>query len=754
MIQYEKSALPKLLARENITVQHGNYPTAWFDVKDRILGLPLWKDKGKDVYDLLIGHEVGHAIETPFEGWHDSPEKLDGCPRSYLNVIEDARIERKILARYPGLVSSFTKGYRQLFQENFFGDVSQLDYDEVKLIDKINLKTKLRTLITVPFNAEEEVLYQRSLKTETFEDVVNLVKDILAYTKENTPELITPPPAPQDDMPIPMEGEDGDQQEQQPQMGHDDWEHADNEKTETQESKGEESKDESDENSSSNDGTESPSEEDVTSSDESEDEDAQATVMPTDEDVSETDQAFREAEQGMVEDVDGKGIAYAKDISKEQVDNVVFSYKQLQGRRKMKIQDLYIPEGSEYARFDSAQTYAEFQTYFKTVKKSVANACAEFERRKAAHQYQKATTAKTGTIDVNALWSYKTNEDIFLRSTKLADAKSHGMQLLVDYSGSMSNSMRYVQDQLIHTVMFCKGVNIPFEVYAFTTGNSRSLGRINRYSDEWDRMTQQDRDIYDNKNKGRIDMDNLSMPLLTSSDLNKKDFEESIFYLWLRIWERDQGYYSSSFPKARIEEYGSTPLNQALIVMHKLMKKFINRHKIEKMNFITFTDGDANGLHVYGGAYSPSEFRINIDGKVVVAKAGSRKSVTEAILKNLEKVYAANNVGFFMCDRGTDWRWRLQDAIWAQNPDIYDTDEILREKYKEYRKNKCIEFADVYGYKKWYCIKGGKQLDAQADDFEVNNDATQGQLTAAFKKFSKSKKNNKVLMKKFAQEVA
>ena len=99
MIQYEKSSLPKLLATENITIKHGNFPTAWFDIKNRVLGLPLWKDMGKDVYDLLIGHEVGHALETPFEGWHDSPKALEGAPRSYINVIEDARIERKIQSR-------------------------------------------------------------------------------------------------------------------------------------------------------------------------------------------------------------------------------------------------------------------------------------------------------------------------------------------------------------------------------------------------------------------------------------------------------------------------------------------------------------------------------------------------------------------------------------------------------------------------------------------------------------------------------
>ena len=91
-----KSTLAKLLAKENIHVQYGNYQTAWFDIKNRILGIPMWKDMGRDVSDLFIGHEVGHALFTPYEGWHDSPEKLEGCPRTYINVLEDARIERKI----------------------------------------------------------------------------------------------------------------------------------------------------------------------------------------------------------------------------------------------------------------------------------------------------------------------------------------------------------------------------------------------------------------------------------------------------------------------------------------------------------------------------------------------------------------------------------------------------------------------------------------------------------------------------------
>jgi len=214
----EKGILAKLLAKENVTVQHGNYQTAWFDIKNRTLGLPLWKDMGKDVYDLLIGHEVGHALFTPFEGWHDSPEKLEGCPRSYINVIEDARIERKIRDQYAGLVGPMARGYRKLLEENFFGPVERDDWEDIKLIDKINLKTKLQHLIDVPFSKEEKVFLDRSLTTETFSEVIDLVRDIYKWTKENQEELLSPPP--QVEKGEKKEGESN--SEEIPQMGHDD----------------------------------------------------------------------------------------------------------------------------------------------------------------------------------------------------------------------------------------------------------------------------------------------------------------------------------------------------------------------------------------------------------------------------------------------------------------------------------------------------------------------------------------------------
>ena len=91
----QKSVLARLLANENITVQQGNFKTAFFDVENRVLGLPLWKEMSADVYDLLVGHEVGHALYTP------SVDKIQikGVPFAYVNVIEDIRIEKKVLSK-------------------------------------------------------------------------------------------------------------------------------------------------------------------------------------------------------------------------------------------------------------------------------------------------------------------------------------------------------------------------------------------------------------------------------------------------------------------------------------------------------------------------------------------------------------------------------------------------------------------------------------------------------------------------------
>ena len=746
-----KSTLAKLLATENITVQYGNYKTAWFDIKNRVLALPLWKDLSNDVTDLLIGHEVGHALETPYEGWHDSPKKLEGCPRTYINVVEDARIERKIKDKYPGLVRSFQKGYERLFEEGMFGH-QDLDWDEVKLIDKINLKAKVGAHLDVPLNDEEFDLYNQTMKTDTFADVLDVVRKILAYTKENQEELLTPPATPQNQN---EQGEDNTDNDPLPQ-GHDDMDPMsdDNEEQEEQ-TEGEESDESEVENKSTSDDSE-----DSEDTNESEEKEAQAQTEPADEDTSLTDEMFRKSEHKLLDmNEDGTQTTVGNEMPKELRDKAIIPYKTLAASRKKTIQNnLYLYESDDYIQEKRAfYDYEEdFKTYMKEVKKNVNFAVREFEMRKAAYRYTRAQTARTGSIDVNKLWSYKTDDDIFSRVTRLADSKNHGMYMLIDYSGSMAVTMPQVLAQLIHCVTFCKAVNIPFDVYAFTTQNPRLYDK----RDEDGNYTRLSK-------PGELAHSGLSLPQLVSSTLSKAEYEEALYHMYVRM-QYAEGYWSSERNIiSAYEDYGSTPLNEALIVSTHNIKKFKRVNNIDKMNLIVISDGDANTFHISQdhsdehqdrlvdtGRWYQSKVIMTIDGKKIELDSAGRKG-TKDLLKNLEKRYGIKTLGFFIADGPHQWRGKLEHVYFENNPDAYYMDDDFRKGVqKEYTRNKCVQFTEALGYNEFFLIKAGKTLDTDAEEFSPDVDATKGQLSQQFRKFSKSKKNNKVLLTKFGKAVA
>jgi len=169
--------LAKLLAKENLTVQHGNYQTASFDVINRVLNLPLWVDKGKAVHDLLVGHEVGHALYTPADGWHDSEKEIPGVPRDMINIIEDIRIEKKIQDTYPGITRAFRQGYKVLFDDNLFGTVGK-DLTSYNFMDKLNIHSKGRGYHPVKFNETEQIFVDLAMSVDTWEDVLNACQEI------------------------------------------------------------------------------------------------------------------------------------------------------------------------------------------------------------------------------------------------------------------------------------------------------------------------------------------------------------------------------------------------------------------------------------------------------------------------------------------------------------------------------------------------------------------------------------------------
>ena len=185
-----KSQLAKLLATEDLIVEHKQVKTASFNVHTRLLTLPMWEKASNVVYDLLVGHEVGHALFTPDE---DPPE---GIPHQFINVTEDARIEKLMKRKYMGIGKTFYRGYGELSDQDFF-DIEVEDVNNMNLADRANLYFKIGNYIDISFSDEEKKIIELIADSETFEDACAAAKVLYEYCKRPQEKVAeTPPMAP------------------------------------------------------------------------------------------------------------------------------------------------------------------------------------------------------------------------------------------------------------------------------------------------------------------------------------------------------------------------------------------------------------------------------------------------------------------------------------------------------------------------------------------------------------------------------
>ena len=182
-----KSLLAKLMATENLLVEERKCSTASFDVKNRILTIPILDKKlSIELYDLFTGHEVGHALYTPLEGMKAAIESKT-VNSGILNVVEDVRIEKKIQSKFPGLRGSFLKAYNELLDRDFF-DTNGKDLNQLNFIDRINMHSKGGAQLLIKFNDEEKELLNEVQNTETYEEVIDVAKRIQEFMKKQAEE--------------------------------------------------------------------------------------------------------------------------------------------------------------------------------------------------------------------------------------------------------------------------------------------------------------------------------------------------------------------------------------------------------------------------------------------------------------------------------------------------------------------------------------------------------------------------------------
>lgn len=78
--------------------------------------------------------------------------------------------------------------------------------------------------------------------------------------------------------------------------------------------------------------------------------------------------------------------------------------------------------------------------------------------------------------------NYKFSDDLFLKNTTVQAGKNHGMVFIMDWSGSMGDYLLPTVEQLIALALFCRRMNIPFEVYGFTNQSPDCV--LNSYRDD------------------------------------------------------------------------------------------------------------------------------------------------------------------------------------------------------------------------------------------------------------------------------
>ena len=749
-----RSALGKLLAKENITVNHGNFRTAYFDVKNRVLGLPDWSDKSKSVYDMLLGHEVGHALYTP-EWDEDFRKKYKHF--DIINILEDIRIERKIQETYAGLPRYFKQGYTELWNDGFF-EVDK-DPSELQFLDRLNLHAKVGSIVDVPLNDEETEIYNKAYNAESFEDILALYDEVLERSKKEKEEL--------------EEDESGDQTmskpddsgEIDPSSGgsgmDDDNDDFKDDGTESHSAKSENS-DSSDEGETSTGVTDEDIQEAIEkmaeelsknsdnddSDNDADDSDASGDSssmggQSTDVFKSLTQEKFDSSlEKEANESFGGHKILYPtrKDIFKKEFND----YKTVIARRKDHIAKC--EENHDYHNWSETKSnftdkYSKFK---KESKKKVGILVREFEQRKAAWQYARAQESRTGSIDVTKLHKYKYDDQIFASVTTLADAKSHGMIFIVDYSGSMSTVLSGVLLQTLNLTEFCDKVGVPYQVISFTSKSS--------YSDE------KDYELF----HGEIDMSDVQLNELLSSKMKKIEKAEAREFLFMQA-ASSSSYYHGTWFTPNEEGLGGTPLDATLANMGHIIKEFRKNHRVQKLNIITLTDGDSHGAG-YGGRYDDrrgSGKAIELDGKIYKIEANGYNS-TIGYNKIIGQHYGVNMIGFFLPESKSSAKNQMS-KVYRENGSYYEAWENAKKDLKEWNKEKHLEMKDALGYSKYYILHTDVDIQEENEFFADIQDKSgksmaesknsQNKLAREFAKHHSSTKNVRILMRKFAETI-
>ena len=702
-----KGTLAKLLAQEDLIVEHRQVETAQFDVERRVLTLPNWEKATEAVLDMLISHEVGHALYTPNEWDH-----LGSVPQSYVNVCEDIRIEKLIKRRYPGIPKTFRRGYEQFSKDDFFRLEGE-DITKYSLADRLNLFFKIGHFVDIPFfNEEEEGFKLTAWDLETFEEVLQLAKDVYTYDKEQKENQPSQTPS-EDQLELPSASGSSTQSS------------IDDQSENTQEGEGESDQTESNTSQEPQPQPEGGTPEEGTV--------PQGGKRHEDGLEAKTDSRLSESIQELV-DSSAPVINYVQFPTLD-LDQVIQSAKShlhfLDSYWEQNIHDL--------SQFDNVnEAYREFKS---TSNREVNYLVKEFECRKSAAAYARTLPNRTGVLDTKKLHAYRYNDDIFKKINITPNGKNHGLIFNLDWSGSMSSVIFDTVKQTLNLVAFCRKVKIPYEVYIFT--NEWSRGDECWYKEP--------------KKEGDLVVGGFNLVNVLSSTLNTRDQDKAASYLFrlARVFNRN-----SHYPIPQSLHLSGTPLNEALIAMRQIIPQFQKQNKVEKVHLINLTDGEGSPIsrwtktHRYYEHSGEDRFfardlhhcqlRDRKLGRIYppFTPAQSYYGQSDTYVQNLRDLFPNTNVISIRLVSGNDFNRVNRNLEWEQREAAFTE----WKKHKSFIDTKSCYTRSLYIH--------SKSFDESANEFVVADEATKAQIKRAFTKSLKNKKTSKRILSEFISLVA
>ena len=752
-----KSLLAKLMAAEDINVEYSEKAsTASFDTESRTLRMPVFKDISSDATDLFLGHEVGHALYTP-QGEILKVLEKGGVYKNFVNVVEDARIEKMIQNKFPGLKRCFYDGYTDLMERDFFGTNGK-DVNDYNFIDRLNLHFKAGIRAGVEFSDEEKPYVDRMANLRNWEETISLSDDLYEYCKAKGEDE---EPESYDDSDSAESG-DG-----EPDDGEMDWngdtDSDDNNEETSDDGKSAggsgESEEEGEEEGSGNADDDSADEE----SEESEESTESDTSGDNDKDANSDKSGGSSATASMSggDETNDQLVTETQNKFNSKLEDLVdtdttYHYSRIP---KVDIEKVLVPMAEVHRTIDETiandttsgdlmtHAHKDFKKFSSEQKSLISYLIKEFEMRKSADEHKRTKEGKTGILNPNKLHAYKFSEDIFLRNSVVSDGKNHGFVMFVDWSGSMGNNMHDTIDQLMLLAMFCKKAQIPFDVFAFTNSWSRNSDDP-KYTGSY----------YEFEDKTQHDIAlsiEFSLLHLISSTLKAAAFNKSMAYMsYIRgafacrynRWAGENVYY----PLPSQLGLGGTPLNEAIISAFEIIPMFQKKNNVQIVNTVFLTDGQG---HPNRNTWNEGSWtsRANHMNTTVVIDPITKKHYNkflddQVLLEILKDRTGVTLAGFFITPSTkrsfinemyhTNIGWSKAEELWL---------EIKADGYGVVEND--------LGYDEFYMISS-KSLEINAEGLEIDADMTKGRMKNAFVKAQKGKIANKQMLARFAELVS